>query len=255
MRQVSAMVFISLFLFSTSASARFSKSVVPADARTVRSITFGSGLEFQPESDQTELELPLFLDLSLSSRFAATIDWNLSAIHAVGEEWSVETGNVETRCTYTLLSDRRIRPSVSLLLGANWLTAQSERTRNLVLIPSVGVNLSHQFVKFLLEWESEYHFEHKGIHDLEVKAFGEYEVTATVDLLCELTVQQFFVKSVSTELEIPLLSLEESRTEYSIGIGSAFQMSRTLKIDGGITYHKDAIWQFLFGWELEFGGD
>lgn len=255
MKQATAMIFVSVLLFTSSVSARFSKSVVPAEARAVRSITFGSGLEIQPESDQTELELPLFLDLSLSSRFAATIDWNFSSVHTTEDGWSVEMGNVETRCTYTLLSDRRNRPSVSLLLGTNWLTSKSERTGNLVLIPSVGVNLSHQFVKFLLEWETEYHFEHEGSHDLEVKAFGEYEISIAVDLLCELTIQRFFVTDIATELEIPMLSAKESRTEYSIGVGSAFQMSRTLKLDGGITYHQDAIWQFLFGWELEFGGD
>ena len=212
------------------------------------SLVIGSGFEFQTDSEQTEYGFPILIEYNFSERLKLTIEPQFTSI--VGKTPDVRSasglGDLETTLDYEFLRERRYRPSLSIEGGITWPTAadpdlgEPGRDYTLGLIASKDL----VFVDFDLNALYTFAGNREREDEVEISLAAEWPLNHYVALITE----------VANVTRIGRLR-SGSRNEIEATVGLGWQVNKFLKLEQGIVFKERGIWQAVFAWEWNFGGD
>ena len=110
--------------------------------------TLGAGLEFQTDSEETELNVPLVVDYNVRDFLLIHVEPNFVYIDRKqnGEANLAGVGDLETSLDAELLRERRYTPSLTAQAGVRWPTA----SRSAAGDPGIDCLLGLGFAKDLV---------------------------------------------------------------------------------------------------------
>ena len=199
----------------------------------------GSGIDYQTDSDQSELGFPMLLEWNPSERLTLILEPQYAVIDSKSSDVSslAGFGDLETAVDYEILSERRYRPALSLEGLVRWPTAAAPElgdpgrdyslgllaNKDLVFV-DVGVNLRYTFVG-----------ERGQENEIEASLAAEWHLNPYLNLITE-------VATAGT-----------NDVEATLGLG--WQFNENLTLEQGIIFKERGEWEWVFAWEWDFGGD
>jgi hypothetical protein len=256
---------LGLFLISQSLPARILKTRPTASSTFSpwSSFLVGSGLEFQTNSTESELDYPLLLEYNFTERLKLNIEPNFVQIFARTKDARTVggLGDLETSLEYEFLRERRYRPALSAQGLIKWPTATDPDLGTPGREYSLGLIASKDFVYFSADINLLYTYAEDPAQqdNVQIAAAVEYPINRRFDVIAELVTtigsgrirgQPGSVTGVGGMIEG---AGAKNETEGTLGL--AWHASKQLKLEQGVVYKSDRSWQFVVAWEFSFGGD
>lgn len=260
-------VFSLMALTATPASARILKTMKRAlGAR--EQLTVGSGLEYQTDSEESELDLPFLLEYGFTERLKLTVEPNWARIHRKAGASVSGFGELETAVTYDFLAERRYRPGLSAEAIVKWPTASHDELGTGKTDYSMGLVASMAFVHADMDLNALYTFvgSPPGVHlenTIEVSLASEWRLTPAIVLEGELGAvngsgggfrgQPGTIGGLGNRGGL-IGAPEAGGSEVSATLGVAENLNEYLKLEEGFIVQGDGTWQIVFAWEWDFAG-
>lgn len=253
--QVSTSVLVSvsvvLVVLFVGAESAFGQASIFKTRRSPSSVTLPfvlvGGFEYESDSDQTQMDVPLALQYSFSEIFQASIETAATRIRTHGEDSRTVSGldDVETNVEYEFLRERRYRPSLAAFGGIKWSTSTQPDIGTPGTEYSAGLVATKEFDFFELDLNAIYTFS----GDPELQDILEIPFAFDVPL------NHFF--SIALEIA-PTVDMGgggegSAQTEYTLG--ALWRASEFSTIEGGVVVRNESSWQVLCGWEYSFAGE
>ena len=258
-----ALVTAALVLAALPASARITRSRSTASSTSAApggkpslltpfySLVIGGGFEYQRDKDQIEYGFPLLLEYNFSERIKLTIEPKFSKI--VGRNPDVRSvsgfADLDTTLDYEFLRERRYRPALSLEGSIRWPTAEDPDLGDRGRDYTIGLIASKDLVFMDVDLNVLYTFAGDRDQDdtVEISLATEWHVTHYVGLIAELANARRMGSVRGPEAG------ELNEMEATVGL--SWQVSKYLKFEQGIVFKEHGIWEAVFAWEWNFGGD
>ena len=251
-----------LLLAAHPASARITRSRSTASSGTLStpipsfwtpfySLVIGSGFEYQRDREKTEYGFPILIEYNFSERIKLTIEPKFSKI--VGRTPDVRSvsgfGDLETTLEYEFLRERRYRPALSLESKIKWPTASHPDLGDPGRDYTFGLIASKDFVFVSIDLNALYTF--TGAHEkedtIEVSLSTEWRLNRYMDLIAEVANVTRLGSFRAPD------SGDQHETEATVGL--AWHINKQLKFEQGIVFKEHGIWEAVFAWEWDIGGD
>ena len=241
-----------LFPAIPTAFARILRTIPPPSAtwNPLVPFTIGSGVEFETNREQTQIDFPMFVEYNYSDKLKFTVEPNFTYIAAKTKGVRTVGGfaDLETSVEYEFLRERRYRPGLTILPGIKWPTATDPdigspgRDYLIGLIASkdlgfVDVDLAATYTSVGDPQEQD---------TLEVVLAADWHVNRRFDVEAEV------VRTIGAGGG-PRGAPGVDMTEGTLGV--AWHISKRLKVEHGATLRSDGTWQLVWAWEFSFTGD
>ncbi len=223
--------------------------------------TFGSGIEFQTDSEQTQWDFPFLAEYNLSEFLKVAVEPNFVYIDSKTPDVSTVGGfgDLETSAEYEFLLERRYRPALTAIGVIKWPTASNADLGDPGTDYSLGLIVSKDFVYFDADLTALYTFvgDPELQNAVEISLAGEVELTHLVTLEGEILVSNSDTirgqPGTIGGLGRPLGGGDLNQGEGTIGV--AEYVTHQLKLEEGFVYASDNSWQIIFAWEWSGTGD
>ena len=223
-------------------------------------LTLGSGIEFETNKQQSEVDFPMLLEYNFSQKLKLTIEPNIVYISPktkdVREVGGV--GDLETSVEYEFISERRYRPAVTALASIEWPTATDPDIGDPGRAYSLGLIVSKDLVFVDIDLSALYIFvdDRQNQDSVEISAAGEWHLNHFFDIEGEV-VHSFGAGGIQGRPgSISGIGTGDRGIDLTEGtLGIAWHISKGLKIEQGGVLRSDGTWQIVFAWEWSFSGD
>ncbi len=254
---------ITVLIGPVSAPARITKSrpsassaikapgATPSIWTPFYSLVIGSGFEYQRDQDQTEYGFPILIEYNFSEQLKLTIEPKFTRI--VGRDAGSRSvsgfGDLETTVDYEFLRERRYRPALSLEGAIRWPTAEDSDLGEPGRDYTFGLVASKDLVLVDIDLNVLYTFigDHEQEDTVDISLAAEWHVNGYVGVIAE-------VANV-TRLGTLGSGSTGGRHETEATIGLSWQANKFFKFEQGVVFKEGGIWEAVFAWEWNFGGD
>jgi hypothetical protein len=223
-------------------------------------LTVGSGIEFETDKDQTQVDFPFLLEYNFTQTLKLTVEPLFS--HIAGKAKDVRTvsgaGDIETPVEYEFLRERRYRPALTAEGVIRWPTSTDLDLGSPGRDYSLGIIASKGLVFVDVDLTALYTF----VGDPEEQNTLEVSLSALVPLNHLFDLEAEVVHSFGTggiNGQPGTISgagggaTGADLTEGTIGV--AWHITKRLKVEQGGVVRSDGTWQIVFAWEWSFTGD
>jgi hypothetical protein len=242
-----------------------SKSKEGVAAQGELSFVIGSGVEYQSDSEQTEIGLPVSVEIAFTEDFKLTLEWSYLWIHSKTRTVRSANGigDLETFMEYEFLPERRYRPALTLEAGVKWPTASAPDLGTGKYDYTIGLIASKEItVDWKLDFGVVYTFlgSPAGVHlndNLEISLAAQWKISSLFDFEAEALYTHGGGGSFRGQLGTvggyggALVGGGGSEFEFSIGL--AEHITDHMKIEEGAVIQPDGTWQAVIFWEYDFG--
>jgi hypothetical protein len=250
---------------ATPASAKIVKTIRQALQSQERTITIGSGLEYQADSEESEYDFPFLLEYGFTERLKLSVEPNSTYIRKKRGGSVGGFGELETAFTYDFRAERRYRPGLSALGLIKWPTETNVQLGTGKTDYSLGMIASMAFVHADMDLNALYTFvgSPPDVHlrnTVEVSLATEWHARPALDVEGELAAvigsgsgfhgQPGTIGGFGKRGGVP----EEGGNEISATLGFAEFLNEYLKLEEGVIVYSDGSWQAVFAWEWDSGG-
>ncbi len=223
-------------------------------------LTIGSGVEFESDNEQSQIEFPALLEYNFTRTFKLTVEPNVVHVWPKKENVRKVTGlgDLETALEYELISERRYRPGITAIGAIRWPTATDADIGDPGRDYSLGLILSKDLVFVGVDFSALYTF--VGDTDvgnaLEISAAAEWHLNHFFDIEGEV-VHSFGGGGIRGRAgSISGIGTSDRLSDLTEGtLGVAWHVTRRLKLEQGGVIRSDGTWQIVFAWEFSFSGD
>lgn len=249
------LVLAGLLAAGLPASARITRSrpsaaVAPYEGATpsvwapLYAFVLGGGFEFERSREQTEYGFPFLIEYNVTEKLKLTLEPKYTSIVARSPEArSVKGfGDLETSVAYEFLRERRYRPALSVEGRIKWPSASDpdlgERGRDYTL----GLIASKDLVFMDLDLNILYTSAGDRERDdtVEVSLAAEWHVNRYVDVIGEVA-------------HVRPMRGRSGESEATVGL--AWHVNKFLKLEQGVVFKEQGIWEAVFAWEWAIGGE
>lgn len=254
------LVFLAIFSMSASPiSAKIVKTLGRALESQALTLTVGSALEYQTDSEQTVYDFPFLLERSLAPDLKLTLEPNYIYVHSTVGPSVHGFGELEAALTYDFLAERRNRPGLSALGLIKFPTASHAALGTGTTDFSLGVIAGKEFVHTDLDLNVIYTFVGSAPGEnlqntIEASLALEWHISRSLDLVGELLAMNGAGRSHGQSGSIGGLAGSESTSELSVTLGAAEHLSEDFKLEQGVIVQSDGSWQAVVAWEWAVGG-
>ena len=239
-------------VFAPPASARILKSRLVENTQGRELVlSLGSGIEYESNSEQTELGLPFLVEYGVTRALTVSAEPKFVSLNPRGGKSLRGVGEIETSASYGLLVNRGRRPAIAATAKIVWPTASRAELGTDHREYSVGVLLGRVFARGEVDVNVSYTVAGGAAGGARGNAFeaslaAEYDLGGAFDLLVEV------VSGGSGGAGDPAHPLERGRSgESTIGLDQ--QISEHLLLEAGVVFKFDGARQLTLGWEWDFG--
>ena len=223
-------------------------------------LTLGSGIEFETNKEQSQVDFPMLLEYNFSQKLKLTVEPNIVYISPktkdVREVGGV--GDLETSVEYEFISERRYRPGITALGSTEWPTATDPDIGDPGRTYSLGLIVSKDLVFVDIDLSALYIFagDRQNQDSVEVSGAGEWHLNHFFDIEGEV-VHSFGRGGIQGRPgSISGIGTGDRGIDLTEGtLGIAWHISKRLKIEQGGVLRSDGTWQIVFAWEWSFSGD
>ena len=106
------LVLCALVVTAVPVSAKILKTRKSSQAQGL-AVTFGSGVEYESDSDQSEYGFPFLFEYGMTKRLKLTVEPQYTVIRSTEGDSVSGPGDLETTLTFDLVPERRYRPLFS----------------------------------------------------------------------------------------------------------------------------------------------
>ena len=242
------LILVGLLATALPASAKILKTRMKSPQSRFLALTIGSGVEYESDSEQSELGLPFLLDYGVTNALTLTVEPIHTTIRPKVGKTLNGFGDLETSATYGLVSERRHRPAVAAIALVKWPTATHAEFGTGQRDYELGVLASKALVQMDLDFSATYTLTGSPPsgslpNTFTVSLAAERDLGSRMDLLAEI------VSGTSGSSGAPT----PGESEFEGTLGLAEQLTERLNLEQGVTVKKDGTWQIVFGWEWDFG--
>ena len=245
----------------------------PASARILRTniapsetwnpwlpLTVGSGVEFETNREQSQIEFPILLEYNFTQTLKLTVEPNIvyispKAKHVRGVGG---VGELETSVEYEFISERRYRPGVTALGSIKWPTATDPDIGNPGRDYSLGLIVSKDLVFVDVDLSVLYIFagDPQSRDAVELSAAANWHLNHFLDIEGEVLHTFGAAPLEGRPGSISGIGVSGRGIDLTEGtLGVAWYVSKRLKIEQGGILRSDGTWQIVFAWEWSFSGD
>lgn len=239
-------------VFAPPASARILKSrLVENTQGRALVLSLGSGIEYESNSEQTELGLPFLVEYGVTPSLTLSAEPKYVSIHPQGGKSLRGVGEIETSASYGLLVNRGRRPAIAATGKIVWPTASHAELGTDHREYSVGVLLGRVFARGEMDVNVSYAVAGGAAGGGRSNAFeaslaAEYDLGGAFDLLGEVVTGGGGGAGDRAHPE------QRGRSgEGTIGLDQ--QVSEHLVLEAGVVFKFDGARQVTLGWEWDFG--
>ena len=223
-------------------------------------LTFGGGIEFQTDKDESDYDFPFLLEYNFSETLKLTVEPIFSHISAKAKDVRTVTGvgDLETSVEYEFLRERRYRPALTAEGVIRWPTSTDADIGNPGRVYSLGIIASKDLVFLDVDLTALYTFvgDPQETDSLEVALSALVPLNHLFDIEAEV-VHSFGTGGIHGQPgNISGAGNGAAGTNLTEGtIGVAWHISKRLKVEQGGILRSDGTWQIVFAWEWSFTGD
>jgi hypothetical protein len=211
-------------------------------------LTIGSGVEFETDKDQSEVDFPMLIEYNFMQTLKLTVEPNMVHIGAKAKDVRTVTGlgDLETSIEYEFVPERRYRPGFTAVGLVRWPTATDPDIGNPGHDYGLGLIASKDPVFVDLDLSALYTFvgDHKEQDTLEVSLAGEWHLNHFFDIEAEV-VHTFGTGGIlgrpGTISGIGTGGTGTDLTEGTVGV--AWHISKRLKVEQGGIIRSDGTLQ------------
>ena len=248
------------FAFIPQASAKILRTKPSASSSwSTFPLTFGSGFEFETDSQETIYDFPLLLEYNFLEELKFSIEPNFAHIDpkTAGARSVTGMGDLETTLEFEFLSETDFRPAISAEGVVKWPTASDSAFGTGNWDYSIGLIASKDLLFVDLNFEVFYTF---------VGSTGQRD---TLEFLLSVKKQLNHIFELEGEVVTSIgmgsgsgqsgtLSrhgaVVASENEFEGLLGLAEHVNKRLKLEEGVIIRNDLSWQFVIAWEWSFLG-
>jgi len=222
--------------------------------------TLGSGVEYERDSEQRQLDFPMLLEYNFTQTLKLTVEPNI--VYILPKRKGVREvgafGDLETTVEYEFLRERRYRPGLTALGSIRWPTATDRDVGDPGRDYSLGLIASKDLVFVDVDLSAIYTFVggRQSQDAVEISAAGNWHVNHFFDIEGEV-VHTFGAGGIHGRAGslsgIGTGGRGIDLTEGTLGV--AWHITKRLKIEQGGILRSDGTWQVVFAWEFSFAGD
>jgi hypothetical protein len=230
------------------------------------SVVIGSGLEFEADEEQAQVDFPFLFEYGVTNWLTATVEPNVSSVYRYAGGSVAGFGELETGLQCEFLYERRYRPCFTFEGIVKWPTSTDPEFGTGKFDYSLGLILGKEFPRFDMDLEVLYTFVGKPAgssleNTVEACLSTEWRLSSVLDLAAEFDAvigqgngshSQSGGITGHTNLDA---SQESEGNEYSVAVGIAEHLNQFLKLEQGVIVLLDGSWQVVVDWELDFSGD
>jgi hypothetical protein len=246
-----------LLAFSTPTSAKILKTRQASQSQALE-ITVGSGVEYETDSEQTELGFPFLFEWRPLSRLQLSLEPQYTTIQSKIGESAKGLGDFETSLTWDFVTERRYRPLFSAIALIKWPTAKSD-IGTTKMDYTLGGIVSKDFGNCDLEFNVGYTWvgsppEEQLKNSLELSLASEWQMTPRLALEAEIATATGGVRGQGGSLGgVGAGTGGGGGRESEATIGLAELITHRFKLEEGVVVKASGGWQLVFAWEFDFG--
>lgn len=237
----------------------------PQDSPEMR-LTIGSAIEYQADSENTEYNLPFFLEYGLTENLTVLIEPSYKFFHSKTNGSANGLGDLATSLTYEFMGETKHLPALALQGGVKWPTADNDLGTGETDY-TLGAIARKTFGHVDLDVRAIYTFVGNPpgadlTDTLQGSLALEWHVSPYIDVMGEILTSSGPVNGFGGQSgsvggfggsHESADSSEAGGQETEGTIGLAEHISKKLKLVQEVTVHSDGTWQGMFGWEWDFG--
>jgi hypothetical protein len=249
---------------ATTASAKILKTRVNRFDHRGLPLLFGSGIEYETDSEETEYGFPFVAEYNLTDIIKLGVEPSYVLVRKKSGGSISGPGDLETTLTLEFPTERRVRPGFSLESTIIWPTAPRGSLGTGEADYSFGAIASKEFSTFDVDVSAVYTFvgDPPGVrleNILETSIATEWHFTPDLDLEAEAvssigTGGRFRGATGTLGSFANLGGPEQGQNEWEATLGVAEHLNDFLKLEQGAVMKNDGSWQIVVAWEWDFGG-
>ena len=228
-------------------------------------LDFGSGFEYERDSEHTESGYPFLLEYGFTNTFKITVEPSYVSINSSETGSTRGLGDLETGFEWEFLPERRYRPALAMEGIVKWPTAARGEIGTGETDYTLGAIVSKEFVHFDTDFNASYTKvgSPPGFHlqdTLEVSLAAEWHISRIIDIEAEFVTTHGSggfrgqTGTLGGLGGIPSAGLGPVGNESEWTLGLAEHVNDFLKFEEGGIIKSDGSWQFVFAWEYDFAG-
>ena len=252
----------SLLAIAVPASAKILKTKRPAQYREL-ALTVGSGFEYETDGEESEYGFPFLAEYGFTRMLKLSVEPSYILVRKKNGGTIDGIGDLETTLTCEFPTERRHRPGLALEGVVKWPTAPRGDLGTGEADYSIGAIVSKEFVQFDLDLNAVYTFigSPPGVHlqdTFELSLAAEAHLTPVLDIEAEAVTAagaegRFRGQPGTLGGFGNIGGPEQGQSESELTLGLAEYFSERLKLEEGAILKSDGTWQFVVGWEFDFG--
>lgn len=227
-------------------------------------LTMGSGFEYETDGEESEYGFPFLAEYALSDLIKLRAEPSFILLRRkIGGSIS-GPGDLETAVTFELPTERRYRPAVALEALVKWPTARKGDFGTGKTDYTLGAIVSKEFVQCDAELNAAYTVvgDPPGLSlkdTFEASCALEWHLNSVLDVVGEAVVAggaggRFRSHTTALGGFANIGGPEQGQTEYEFTLGLTEKRGDSLKYEQGVVMKSGGAFQFVFAWELDFGG-
>ena len=227
-------------------------------------LTAGSGFEYETDGEESEYGFPLLTEYALRDIVKLRAEPSFVLIRKKAGGSRSGFGDTETAVTFELPTERRYRPAVALEALIKWPTARTGEFGTGKTDYTLGAIVSKEFVQCDAELNAAYTVvgDPPGVSlkdTFEASAALEWHVNSVLDAVGEAVMAggaggRFRSHTTALGGFANIGGPEQGQTEYEFTLGLTEKRGESLKYEQGVVMKSGGAFQFVFAWELDFGG-
>lgn len=257
---VSCCLGLTVFLVSARATpAKILKTRQSSQSQALE-ITCGSGVEYETDSEQSEIGFPFLFEWRPVPRLQLTIEPQFTVLRSTIGDSATGLGDFETSLTWDVVTERRFRPLFSAVALIKWPTATGDLGTGKTDYALGGI-VSKDFGNCDLEFNAGYTWvgsppDEQLSNSLEFSLATEWQMTPRLALEAEIATASGGVRGQAGTLGgVGTGTRGGGGRESEATIGLAELITHRFKLEEGVVVKADGGWQVVFAWEFDFGED
>jgi hypothetical protein len=226
-------------------------------------LVVGSGFEYETDGEESEYGFPGLVEYGITKILKVSVEPGYVLVRKKAGGSLSGPGDLETTITCELPTERRWRPGLAFAGLVKWPTAPRGDLGTGERDVALGVLLGKEFVGFDLDLEASHTWigDPPGVdlrNTLELSLACEWHLSPSLDLEAEVVSAsaaggRFRSGPGALASFANLGGPEQGQSEYETTLGLAEFLTKCLKLEEGVVSKWDGSWQFVLGWEYDFG--